>query len=85
MISRAKHKTTSDLVQPAKRNPVQLNDEAKAKLDHIKQVANVDTYNDAVAYLYKLYKKSLPSMAGSCPGIAKYYEREGDDPYRVPH
>jgi hypothetical protein len=66
------------------RNPVQLSDLAKAQLDHVKQAAGVQTYNDAITLLYRSWRKDLPSAAGKFPGIGAF-EREEDDPHRVPH
>jgi hypothetical protein len=66
------------------RAPLQISPETKAKLDQIKQAAEVETYDEAIAFLYSFWKKSLPSLAGTLPGIGPF-EREEDDPYRVPH
>jgi hypothetical protein len=66
------------------RSPVQFSATAKAKLDHIKQAENLDSYNDVVDHLYRMWKRSEPSAAGTFPGVGPF-EREGDDPHRVPH
>jgi len=66
------------------RNPVQLSDLAKAQLDHVKQAADVQTYNEAISFLYRSWRKEVPSAAGKFPGIGPF-EREEDDPHRVPH
>jgi hypothetical protein len=66
------------------RNPVQLDADAKGKLDIIKQSQpDVRTYNDAIRFLYRQWKSSIPSSAGAFPGIGPF-EREEDDPYRTP-
>ena len=71
-------------VVPAPRNPVQLDADAKGKLDIIKQSQpDVRTYNDAIRFLFRQYKSSIPSRAGAFPGIGPF-EREEDDPYRTP-
>lgn len=68
----------------APRNPVQLDADAKGKLDIIKQSQpDVKTYNDAIRFLYRQWKSSTPSCAGAFPGIGPF-EREEDDPYRTP-
>ena len=66
------------------RSPVQFSATAKAKLDHIKQAENLDSYNDVIDQLYRMWKRSEPSAAGAFPGVGPF-EREGDDPHRVPH
>jgi hypothetical protein len=67
---------------PAPRNPVQLDADAKGKLDIIKQSQpDVRTYNDAIRFLFRQWKSSIPSTAGAFPGIGPF-EREEDDPYR---
>jgi hypothetical protein len=69
---------------PAARNPIQLDADAKAKLDIIKQSQpDVKTYNDAVRFLFRQWRKSLPSLAGTFAGAGPF-EREEDDPYRTP-
>ena len=68
----------------APRNPVQLDADAKGKLDIIKQSQpDVKTYNDAIRFLFGQWKSSKPSSAGAFPGIGPF-EREEDDPYRTP-
>jgi hypothetical protein len=66
------------------RSPVQFSAAAKARLDHIKQAENLDSYNDVIDHLYRMWKHSEPSAAGTFPGVGPF-EREGDDPHRVPH
>ena len=68
----------------APRKPVQLDADAKGKLDIIKQSQpDVRTYNDAIRFLFRQWKSSIPSTAGAFPGIGPF-EREEDDPYRTP-
>ena len=68
----------------APRNPVQLDADAKGKLDIIKQSQpDVKTYNDAIRFLFRQWRSSTPSTAGAFPGIGPF-EREEDDPYRTP-
>lgn len=68
-----------------KRNPVQLNDAAKARLDHVKQAQNLPTYNDAIVFLYTEWKRRLPSMAGAFPGTGEFKRDRTEDEERVPH
>ena len=69
---------------PVPRNPVQLDADAKGKLDIIKQSQpDVKTYNDAIRFLFRQWKSSKPSSAGAFPGIGPF-EREEDDLYRTP-
>jgi len=75
------------LASPAavpKRNPVQLNDAAKARLDHVKQALDLPTYNDAIVFLYTEWKRHLPSKAGAFPGIGEFRRDRTEDKERVP-
>lgn len=89
-VKRAERKTATIRTSPRAvpevtgRSPVQFSATAKAKLDHIKQAEGLDSYNDVVDYLYRMWKRSEPSAAGAFPGVGPF-EREGDDPHRVPH
>ncbi len=64
---------------------IPVNKEAKARLDHIKQVANVETYDEAISFLYSAWKKNLKSMAGAFHGSGPFEREEDDDPYRLPN
>jgi hypothetical protein len=89
-VKRAERKTTAirksqkAVPEATGRSPVQFSATAKAKLDHIKQAEGLDSYNDVVNHLYRMWKRSEPSAAGAFPGIGPF-KREGDDPHRVPH
>jgi hypothetical protein len=66
------------------RNPVQLDADAKGKLDIIKQSQpEVKTYNDAIRFLFRHWRSRIPSRAGAFAGIGPF-EREEEDPYRTP-
>ncbi len=72
-------------VVAAPRNPVQLDADAKGKLDIIKQSQpDVRTYNDAIRFLFRQWKNSIPSSAGAFAGIGPFERDEEDDPYRSP-
>ena len=84
-----KHKDRSaDVHKPGHngeaRSPVQFSKLAKDKLDHVKQAENLTTYNDVVDFLYRMWRRNEPSMAGAFPGIGPFV-REDDDPNRVPY
>jgi hypothetical protein len=66
------------------RAPVQFSKLAKDKLDHVKQAENLATYNEVVDFLYRMWRRNEPSMAGAFPGIGPFV-REDDDPNRVPY
>ena len=71
-------------VVQAPRNPVQLDADAKGKLDIIKQSQpDVKTYSDAIRFLFKNYRSTIPSSAGAFAGAGPF-EREEDDLYRTP-
>jgi hypothetical protein len=72
-------------VVPAPRNPVQLDADAKGKLDIIKQSQpDVRTYNDAIRFLFRQWRSSIPSSAGAFAGLGPFERDEEDDPYRTP-
>jgi len=88
-VKRAERKTAPIRKSPVVpevtgRSPVQFSTTAKAKLNHIKQAEDLDSYNDVVDHLYRMWKRSEPSAAGSFPGVA-LFGRERDDPHSVPH
>ena len=66
------------------RTTIQVSPITKDKLDLIKQEAHVETYEEAILFLFKKHRKSRPSAAGTHPGIGPFV-REEDDPYRTRH
>ncbi|MCK9630751.1 MAG: hypothetical protein M0R30_03835 [Methanoregula sp.] len=68
------------------RTPAQFSFEAKEKLDHIKEVENLSSYNDVVDFLYGLWKSGQPSMAGAFAGMGPF-DRTGEeeDSHRTPY
>ena len=81
------HHDTSSSVRgrpaPVKRNPVQLSTRAKSQMDLVKQSEKVDTYNDVIDILYRMWRKNIGSFAGTAPKMGEF-EREGDDSHRTP-
>jgi hypothetical protein len=71
--------------KPRKRNPAQFTDLAKERLDHVKQVEHLDTYNDAIEFLYHAWRKNLPECGGMMPDLPEFVRDEEDDPYRIPY
>lgn len=66
------------------RTTIQVSPVTKDKLDLIKQEAHVETYEEAILFLFRKHRKSRPSAAGTHPGIGPFV-REEDDPYRTRH
>jgi len=64
-------------------NLIEIDSESKAMLEHIMQYKKFETNSEAIRFLYREWKRRLPSMAGTCPNLAPF-EREEDDPYRYP-
>ena len=69
-------------VKPA-RTTIQVSPVTKDKLDLIKQEAHVETYEEAILFLFRKHRKSRPSAAGTHPGIGPFVREE--DPYRTRH
>ena len=68
----------------ASRTTIQVSPVTKDKLDLIKLEAHVETYEEAILFLFKKHRKSRSSAAGTHPGISPFV-REEDDPYRTRH
>ncbi len=77
-------KNTPALSGKPARTTIQVSPVTKDKLDLIKKEANVETYEEAILFLFRKHRKSRPSAAGTHPGIGPFV-REEDDPYRTPH
>ena len=66
------------------RTTIQVSPITKDKLDLITQEAHVETYEEAILFLFRKHRKSRSSAAGTHPGIGPFV-REDDDPYRTRH
>ena len=83
-MSKARSRPPLAMPVPSRRNPVQLSDAAKVRLDHVKQACDLSTYNDAIIFLYREWKRGHKSMAGAFAGIGPFERDETEDPHRVP-
>ncbi|MFA5416150.1 MAG: hypothetical protein WC295_11700 [Methanoregula sp.] len=66
------------------RTTIQIVPVTKLKMDHIKEMEDLDTYDDVINFLIRERRKHLPSTAGSTPDITPFEREEEDDPYRLP-
>jgi hypothetical protein len=74
-----------------KKNPVispkttiQINQMTKIILEQVKEIEHLETYDDAINFLFKERRNSLPSTFGCMPECEPFEREEGDDPYRLP-
>ncbi|MDO8871948.1 MAG: hypothetical protein Q7V05_04345 [Methanoregula sp.] len=65
------------------KSAIQINQITKRTLDQVKEIEHLDTYDDAISFLFRERRKNLPSSAGRFP-TGGNFEREEDDPYRIP-
>jgi len=66
------------------RSSIRIAPHTKNYLDKIIQESGAGTYDQAILYLIRERRKSLPSSFGALPNIG-HFVREEDDPYRVRH
>lgn len=62
---------------------IQISHDTKSDLDGLKSREKLRSYDDAVRHLLKSKKRSKPSLYGSTPELTRF-EREEDDPHRIP-
>ena len=65
------------------KSTIQISQLTKMTLDQVKEMEHLDTYDDAISFLFRERRKNLPSSAGRFPSEGNF-EREEDDPYRIP-
>jgi hypothetical protein len=65
------------------KSTIQISQLTKMTLDQVKEKEHLDTYDDAINFLFRERRKNLPSSAGRFPSGGNF-EREEDDPYRIP-
>ncbi|MCX6690064.1 MAG: hypothetical protein NTZ39_10320 [Methanoregula sp.] len=66
------------------RTTIQITLLTKTTLDQVKEMEHLDTYDDAINFLFRERRKSLPSTFGCMPDSGQFEREEEDDPYRLP-
>jgi hypothetical protein len=66
------------------RTTIQIVPVTKLKMDQIKEMEDLDTYDEVINFLISERRKHLPSTAGSTPDTTPFKRDEDDDPYRLP-
>ena len=56
----------------------------KMTLDQVKEMNHLETYDEAIGFLFREQRKDLPSTAGRFPSGGPFVRDSEDDPYRVP-
>ncbi|MDD1702857.1 MAG: hypothetical protein LUQ31_07775 [Methanoregula sp.] len=66
------------------KSTIQVTLTTKMTLDQIKETEHLETYDEAIGFLFRKQRKNLPSTAGKFPSGGPFERETGDDPYRVP-
>lgn len=68
---------------PIPRTTIQITRLTKTILEQVKEMEHLDTYDDAINFLFRERRKSLPSGFGCMPDSGPFEREEEDDPYRI--
>jgi len=66
------------------RTTIQITHMTKTTLEQVKEMEHLETYDDAINFLFRERRKSLPSTFGCMPDSGSFEREEEDDPYRLP-
>ena len=66
------------------RTTIQITQLTKTTLEQVKEMEHLETYDDAINFLFRERRKSLPSTFGCMPDNGSFEREEEDDPYRLP-
>ncbi len=66
------------------RTTIQITQLTKTILEQVKEMEHLETYDDAINFLFRERRKSLPSTFGCMPDSGPFEREEEDDPYRLP-
>jgi len=66
------------------RTTIQITQLTKTTLEQVKEMEHLETYDDAINFLFRERRKSLPSTFGCMPDSGPFEREEEDDPYRLP-
>ncbi|MFA6362833.1 hypothetical protein [Methanoregula sp.] len=66
------------------KSTIQVTLMTKMTLDQVKEMKHLETYDEAIGFLIREQKKTMPSSAGKFPSGGPFKRDEEEDPYRVP-
>ena len=66
------------------RTTIQITPLTKTTLEQVKEMEHLETYDDAINFLFSERRKSLPSTFGCMPDSGPFKREEEEDPYRLP-
>ena len=66
------------------RTTIQISNLTKKTLEQVKEMEHLETYDDAINFLFRERRKNLPSTFGCMPDNGSFEREEEDDPYRLP-
>lgn len=66
------------------RTTIQISNLTKKTLEQVKEMEHLETYDDAINFLFRERRKNLPSTFGCMPDTGSSGREEEEDPYRLP-
>lgn len=66
------------------RTTIQITQLTKTTLEQVKEMEHLETYDDAINFLFRERRKSLPSTFGCMPDSGPFEREEEEDAYRLP-
>jgi hypothetical protein len=69
---------------PSPRTTIQISQLTRTILEQIKEMEQLETYDDAINFLFRERRRCLPSTFGCMPDDGPFEREEEEDPYRVP-
>ena len=66
------------------RTTIQISPLTKTILDQVKEMEHLETYDDAINFLWRERRKHLPSTFGCMPNTGVFDRDEEEDPHRLP-
>lgn len=69
---------------PSQRTTIQISQLTRTILEQIKEMEQLETYDDAINFLFRERRRCLPSKFGCMPDDGPFEREEEEDPNRVP-
>ncbi|MDP2797577.1 MAG: hypothetical protein Q8N94_08735 [Methanoregula sp.] len=66
------------------RTTIQITHLTKTILEQVKAMEHLETYDDAINFLFRERRNCLPSSFGCMPDSGPFEREDEDDPYRLP-
>jgi hypothetical protein len=82
--NRGRSRAEKKIPASAPKSTIQVSLMTKMTLDQVKEMNHLETYDEAIGFLFREQRKDLPSTAGRFPSGGPFVRDSGDDPYRVP-